>query len=296
MNKDLYTPLTRLSNIEKKYNIHSSIWLKNETYNKTSSIKDRYAKFYLEDIKKNKEIEEVVIVGNGHFSKSFIVYLIFNNYKVKVFVGASHSKKMVTLFKHMGASVDIIKSIKSHKELLNFANEYANLQKNRIFIPPMIKDKNNMVGNEIGNEIMYQLNSYVSVFVGCAGSGVSFQGVGGFFKRKSDTTDLFLVEPENCAIYSGRKPGRHSIVGVCPGIKSEIVDLSNVNKVYTVCDENSIFWSKELLRLEGISAGYSTGMVLSAIIEIAKDEKYKYNNIVFICNSRLEDDMDMLNK
>ncbi|HIE07780.1 MAG TPA: pyridoxal-phosphate dependent enzyme, partial [Desulfarculaceae bacterium] len=99
----------------------------------------------------------------------------------------------------------------------------------------------------------------VDIFVAGVGSGGSLGGVGRFLKEQNPEVKVVAVEPENSAALLGQEPGLHQIQGIGDGFVPPVLDVSLIDEVVTVSDEDAIVTARNLARLEGTLVGTSSG-------------------------------------
>lgn len=121
-----------------------------------------------------------------------------------------------------------------------------------------------------GPEIYCDTHGLVDVFVCGVGSGATLTGVAQFLKQQESKCKIVAVEPAECSLLSGGKPGQHRIQGLGIGFESEALDPDLVDEIFTVRSEQAFEMARQLPRKEGLLVGPSAGAVVFAAIEIAK--------------------------
>jgi cysteine synthase A len=140
-----------------------------------------------------------------------------------------------------------------------------------------------------GPEIWDDTDGKVDVFVAGVGTGGTITGVSRFLKEKSSQPVLSVaVEPLHSAVISQTlsketlKPGPHKIQGIGAGFVPKNLDLSMVDRVELVTNEESIEMARRLAREEGILCGISCGAAAAAAVRLAKEPEMKGKTIVVV--------------
>ncbi|NPA24632.1 MAG: pyridoxal-phosphate dependent enzyme, partial [Deltaproteobacteria bacterium] len=136
-------------------------------------------------------------------------------------------------------------------------------------------------------ELWKQLEGNVDVFVAGVGSGGTLGGVGRFLKEQDENIRVVAVEPENSAALLGQEPGLHQIQGIGDGFVPPVLDVSLIDEVVTVSDDDAINTARELARCEGTLVGTSSGANVWAAMRLS--ERYGPDKrVVTILPDRIE--------
>jgi len=111
----------------------------------------------------------------------------------------------------------------------------------------------------------------IAAFVAGVGTGGTLTGVGRFLKKAFPNMKLIAVEPAGSPVLSGGTPGPHAIQGIGAGFIPKNLDLSLVDRIITVSDEDAIDMTRYLAQKEGLFLGISSGANLWAANEIMKE-------------------------
>jgi len=137
-------------------------------------------------------------------------------------------------------------------------------------------------------ELWRDTDGRMDVFVAGVGTGGTLTGVGRVWRQRRPGVKIVAVEPEESPVLSGGEPGSHKIQGIGAGFIPENVDVSLIDEVVTVTNEDAFETARRLAREEGILAGISTGAACAAALKIAARDDMKDKLIVFIAPSTSE--------
>lgn len=131
-------------------------------------------------------------------------------------------------------------------------------------------------------EILNQIaNGTVDAFVAGVGTGGTFMGLAKALKKVNPNVNIVAAQPAGSQELTGGKTGEHRIVGIGDGFIPSIVDVSVIDEVINVEDEEPVNWSRMLARDNGLFVGISSVANVFAAVKIAKKMK-KGQNIVTV--------------
>ncbi|MBI3683825.1 MAG: cysteine synthase A [Acidobacteria bacterium] len=140
-----------------------------------------------------------------------------------------------------------------------------------------------------GPEIWDDTDGKIDVFVAGVGTGGTISGVSRYIKIERGRKILTVgVEPASCAVISQTlrgepvRPGPHKIQGIGAGFIPDTLDLSMVDRVERVTDEEAIEMARRLGREEGILSGISCGAAVAAAVRLAKEPELHGKMMVVI--------------
>jgi cysteine synthase A len=121
-----------------------------------------------------------------------------------------------------------------------------------------------------GPEIWEDTGGKVDILISGVGTGGTITGVSRFFKKEKGAKLLAIaVEPANSPVLSGGAPGKHKIQGIGAGFKPDVLDMSLVDEVVQVTDDEAIELAPRLAKEEGIICGISCGAAMAAALKVA---------------------------
>jgi cysteine synthase A len=121
-------------------------------------------------------------------------------------------------------------------------------------------------------EVLRDTGGRLDAFVAGVGTGGTISGVGSVIRaRLGEGVLVVAVEPDDSPVLSGGSPGPHKIQGIGAGFVPENFDRSVVDRVVRVTYEDSVAAARRLAREEGILAGISSGGILHAALQVARE-------------------------
>ncbi len=277
------TPLVK---INKLGNSNVSILAKLESFNPCASVKDRIAKSMIETAESQGRLNHESIViepTSGNTGIGLALVCAARGYRLKLTMPESMSVERRRILRILGAEI-----ILTPAELgMTGAVEKAQALSEEIpnsFVPQQF---NNPANPEIHRrttavEIWDDTDGKFDIFISGVGTGGTLTGCGEMFKEKNPDIRLVAVEPADSAIISGEKPGPHKIQGIGAGFIPEVLDVSMIDEIFKVSNEQAMETTRMLAGKEGILAGISSGAAVYAAIEISKKPENSGKTIVVI--------------
>jgi len=134
-----------------------------------------------------------------------------------------------------------------------------------------------------GPEIWNDTDGTIDVFVSGVGTGGTITGVSHYLKNiKNKPIESIAVEPEDSPVLSGGEPGAHKIQGIGAGFIPDILDMSLVDRVETVSNEEAFEYARRLAREEGLICGISCGAAAAVALRLAARDEYEGKVIVTV--------------
>lgn len=280
------TPLLELKNIEKKYGLKAKLVAKLEYFNPAGSVKDRVAKFMIDDAEKRGVLKEGSVIieptsGNTGIGLSAIA--ASKGYRVIIVMPETMSVERRKLMKGYGAELVLTPGNLGMKGAIAKAEELKNEIPGGVVMGQFVNPSNPKAHYmTTGPEIFEDTNGNVDYFVAGVGTGGTITGVGRFLKEKLPNVKIVAVEPATSAVLSTGVAGSHKIQGIGAGFVPEILDTKIYDEVIPVSDEDAFKFGKETGKTEGVLVGISSGAALSAAISVAKRKEAEGKTIVVL--------------
>lgn len=280
------TPLLKACNYMKKYNIEANILAKLEYFNPAGSVKDRVAKYMIEDAEKKgilKEGSVIIEPTSGNTGIGLASIAVSKGYKVILTMPETMSVERRNLLKAYGAEVILTEGSKGMSGAIEKAEELAKENENS-FIPGQFVNTANPTAHfeTTGPEIWQDTDGNVDIIIAGVGTGGTLSGTGRYLKTKNPDIKVIAVEPASSPVISKGTVGAHKIQGIGAGFIPEILDTEVIDEVIAVENEDSFIDGREFAKSEGVLVGISAGAALWAARTVAGRPENKGKNIVVI--------------
>jgi cysteine synthase A len=260
------TPLVRLKG--------ENVYAKAEFLNPGGSIKDRVALAMLEGAERDGRLKPDSIIceptsGNTGIGVALIGRI--KGYPVKIVMPEGMSQERKKIIKALGAELILTPDEESIAGAVRKVREIAAADP-RVFVPQQFENPDNPRCHyeDTAHELWRQIRGKVDCFVAGVGSGGTLQGVGKFLKEHKPDVKIVAVEPKNVSALLGHEPGLHQIQGIGDGFVPAVLDISLVDEVVEVTDEDAIETTRQLGRDLGLLVGISSGANVWAARQLAK--------------------------
>lgn len=265
------------------------IYAKAEFLNPGGSIKDRVALAMLEGAQRSGKLKPDSIIveptsGNTGIGIALVGRLM--GYKVCIVMPENMSVERKKLIKALGADLILTPADKNIAGAIDKV-EQMQAQDPRVFVPQQFKNPDNprIHYEQTAVELWRQMSGDIACFVAGVGSGGTLQGIGRFLKEHKPEVRIAAVEPKDASALLGHEPGLHQIQGIGDGFIPDILDVSLVDEVIEVSDDDAIEETRRLSVQYGLLAGISSGANIWAARQIARRIK---GNIATVLPDRAE--------
>jgi cysteine synthase A len=190
-----------------------------------------------------------------------------------------------------GAKLVLTPGAKGMKGAIAKAEELAAADPSKYVLMKQFENPANPAIHETttGPEIWDDTEGKVDVFVAGVGTGGTLTGVSRYLKNTRARKILTVaVEPANSPVISQTLAGQplvptpHKIQGIGAGFIPKNLDISLIDRVELVSNEEAIATARKLAREEGILCGISCGAAMAAALRLAREPAFKGKTIVVI--------------
>ena len=287
------TPLVRLPRLEAAVGQGVRLALKLEFFNPLGSVKDRIGLAMVEAA----EAQGLIAPG-----RSVLVEPTSGNTGIALaFVAAARGYRLIVTMPD-GASVErrrMMRLLDAQLELTparhGMAGAIARAEQIVAATPGawMPRQFDNPANPDVhaattAEEIWADTAGEVDVVVSGLGTGGTATGIARALKPRRPGLRVVGVEPAESAVLKGDEPGPHGIQGLGPGFRPAVLALETLDGVMTVSERNSIAAARRCAREEGVPVGISSGSVLHAMLELAREPSAAGQLIVGIAPSFAE--------
>lgn len=286
------TPLVRLNQTAKVHGTVAEILLKLEFFNPLSSVKDRIGVALIDDaVAAGKIGPNTVLIeptsGNTGIALAFVAAA--RGLKLILTMPETMSLERRKLLKILGARLVLTEGARGMKGAIAKAEElHAKIPDS--IIPQQFSNPSNPAIHRrtTAEEIWRDTDGKVDFVVAGVGTGGTITGVAEVIKARNPNFKAIAVEPAKSPVISGGAPGPHKLQGIGAGFIPQNLNLSVVDEVIRVQEEDSGPVSKEVNRLDGIPVGISSGAIIWAAIQVAKRPENAGKTIVAVVPSSSE--------
>ncbi len=245
---------------------------KAEFLNPGGSIKDRVALSMLEAAERNGTLRsgmKIVEPSSGNTGIGVTMVGVAKGYEVHIFMPEGMSAERKHIIRAFGGQLIETPDNEGIAGAVERAEAFARAQ--GAFMPQQFRNPANPRSHFefTGPELWRQSGGGIGAFVAGVGSGGTLQGVGAFLKQHNPDILIVAVEPANRSALLGHEPGLHQIQGIGDGFIPDVLDVSLVDEVVEVTDDDAIDTARELARTNSLLVGTSSGANVWAARTIA---------------------------
>ena len=286
------TPMIRLSRVLDGAQV--TLFAKVEGRNPAYSVKCRIGASMVWDAEKRgvlKPGKALIEPTSGNTGIALAFVAAARGYPITLTMPETFSVERRKVLRAFGANLVLTEGREGMKGAIDKAEEIVRSDPDRWVLLQQFKNPANpdIHFKTTGPEIWEDTDGGMDVLVSGIGTGGTITGVSRFFKQSKGKKILSVgVEPSASPVITQTlekkplKPGPHKIQGIGAGFIPDTLDLSMVDRVEQVTNEESIEMARRLAREEGILSGISCGAAVAAAVRLAKQPEFKGKTMVVI--------------
>lgn len=265
------------------------LYAKLEYLNPGGSVKDRSAKYMIEQAEKSGLLKPggtLIDASSGNQGIATAMIGAQKGYKVIIAVFEKISQEKLQTIQAYGATVvkcpgtEFIEDPRSyHSTALRLHRETPNS-----FMPNQYFNPMNAMAHYtlLAPEIWEQTNGKITHFFAAAGTGGTITGVGRFLKEKNPAIKVIGVDSNNSFRATNGHPKPYKVEGMGIDFVSEVIDYSVIDEILTVTDDEAFTMLRKIAR-RGLLVGPSSGAVAHVAYNYMKQHGTPESCAVFIC-------------
>jgi cysteine synthase A len=286
------TPLVKLNRVVN--GSATKVYGKIEGRNPSYSVKCRIGSSMIWDAERRGLLKpgvELIEPTSGNTGIALAFVAASRGYAITLTMPETMSLERRKVLKAFGANLVLTEGAKGMPGAIAKAEEIHNSDPKRYLLLQQFKNPANPAIHfaTTGPEIWEDTKGEVDVLVSGVGTGGTITGVSRFIKNsKGKKIVAVAVEPEASPVITQTlkglpiKPGPHKIQGIGAGIIPDTLDLTVVDRVETVSNDEAIETARRLAREEGILSGISSGAAAAVAARLAAQPEFAGKTIVVI--------------
>lgn len=285
------TPLVRLHRVTDGAPV--TVLAKIEGRNPAGSVKCRIGAAMVWDAEQRGALgpgQELVEPTSGNTGIALAFVAAARGYPITLTMPETMSVERRKLLLAYGAKLVLTEGAKGMAGAIAKAEAIAATDPSRYVLLQQFKNPANPAIHETttGPEIWDDTAGAVDLFVAGVGTGGTLTGVTRYLRRRKATVTSFAVEPSASPVLTQRRaglplqPAPHKIQGIGAGFVPDILDLSLVEEIVQVTNDEAVAMARRLAREEGLLSGISCGAAVVAAVRIAKRPEHAGKTMVVI--------------
>ena len=274
------TPLMELSGYSGKYGLNQNIIAKLEAFNPAGSVKDRVALSMIEDAEARGALKPgatIIEPTSGNTGVGLAMVATIKGYHLILTMPETMSLERRNLW----AQIVLTDGLGGMAASIAKAQELRDSIPGSVILQQFENPSNAAIHERTtGEEIWRDTDGEVAVFVAGVGTGGTICGVARALKKHNPDVHIVAVEPASSPILAGGQAASHRIQGIGANFIPKLYDVSVVDEVIGVPDDEAIRAGRELAATEGLLAGISSGAAVYAARQLAQRPEFRNKKIV----------------
>ena len=268
-----------------------------ESANPGHSSKDRIALHIVESAERKgilKPGDTIIETTSGNTGFSLAMVSLIKGYKCILAVSSKSSTDKIDMLRAMGAKVYVCPANVAADDPRSYYEVAKRLHseiKGSIYINQYFNDLNAEAHYETtGPEIWRQSNGKITHLVVCSGTGGTISGTARFLKEKNPKIKIIGVDAYGSVLKKYHETGEfdeneiypYRIEGLGKNLIPSVTDFEIIDKYVKVSDEDSAHSAREIVKNEGVCAGYTSGAAFQAVKQLSQENEFKDSDLVVV--------------
>ena len=251
------------------------VWMKTESFNPCSSIKDRIAKAMIEDAESKGLINKDTVIiepTSGNTGIGLALVAAVKGYRLILTMPESMSIERRKYMQALGAELVLTPKELGMGGTIAKANELLEETPNA-WMPQQFQNPANVQAhkNTTAPEILADFPDGIDYLITGVGTGGHITGCAEILKEKFSNLQVFAVEPEKSPVISGGEKGLHRLQGIGAGFIPDVLNTDILDGTILVSEEDAFDMARRCTKEEGIFIGISSGATLAAVKQKESD-------------------------
>ena len=289
------TPLIKLH--KAVHGFLGSYYAKAEFANPGHSNKDRIALHIIEEAERKNIIkpgDTIIETTSGNTGFSIAMASIIKGYKCILAVSSKSSTDKINTLKALGAEVHVCPANVEADDPRSYYEVAKKLNREiegSLYINQYFNDLNTQAHYlTTGPEIWEQTSGKITHLVVCSGTGGTISGAAKFLKEKNKKIKIIGVDAYGSVLKKYHETGEfdeneiypYRIEGLGKNLIPSVTDFEIIDKYVKVSDEDSAHSAREIVKNEGIFAGYTSGAAFQAVKQLSQENEFKDSDLVVV--------------
>jgi len=266
------TPLVKLN--QQCQDDMAEVYVKLEFQNPGGSVKDRIALAMIEALEEEDLINPDTLLvepTSGNTGIGLAMVAAAKGYRLTLVMPETMTVERKKILKAYGATLVLTDGSKGMKAAMKRAEEIVEENPGAILVGQFKNPANPLVHyGTTGPEIWRDMEGRLDAFVAGVGTGGTITGVGKYLKERDESIRIVAVEPAGSPVLSGGEPGPHKLQGIGAGFIPEVMDMTLVDDIIQMTEEEAFSTARRVAREEGLLMGISSGAAIGAALKLAK--------------------------
>ncbi len=261
--------------INKLFRDDIEVWMKTESFNPCSSIKDRIAMNMIEDAEEKGLINKDTIIiepTSGNTGIGLALVAAVKGYRLILTMPESMSIERRKHMKALGAELVLTPKELGMGGTITKANELLEENPNG-WMPQQFQNQANVEAHKktTAPEILEDFPEGLDYLITGVGTGGHITGCAETLKETMSNLKVFAVEPEKSPVISGGEKALHRLQGIGAGFVPDVLNVDILDGIIQVSEEDAFEMARRCTKEEGIFVGISSGATLAALKQKESD-------------------------